>query len=126
MSQLNIRINEDVKQKAYKVCEKEGISISSVINMLLKKIGDENAIPYSLLCHDTKTFISQEKIKDVLLVYPLVENGTLSHGKAASILGMSKWEYIELLANIGIPYFTQDIEEVNKDVGTLKEILNIK
>lgn len=121
MTQLNIRIDENVKHKAEEVCKSEGITLSSIINMLLKKIGDDKSIPYSILSHN-----SNNKVKDALLVYPLVENGTISHGKAAEIIGMSKWEYIELLADIGIPYFTQNIKEVEEDVENLKELLNKK
>ena len=45
MVQINVRVDEDVKRKAERVCQEIGISMSSAINVYLKKIARENKIP---------------------------------------------------------------------------------
>lgn len=44
--------------------------------------------------------------------------------RAAEILGISKWELIELYGNEGIPYIDQSWEEVEQDAGNVMELLS--
>ena len=48
MVQINVRVDEDVKRRAERVCQEIGISMSSAINVYLKKIARENKIPFEL------------------------------------------------------------------------------
>lgn len=48
MVQINVRVDEDVKRGAERVCQEIGISMSSAINIYLKKIARENKIPFEL------------------------------------------------------------------------------
>lgn len=54
--------------------------------------------------------------RNAMMLYPYVKNLTISHGRAAEILGITKWELITLYDNIGLPYLDQDISEVMSDV----------
>lgn len=122
MAQLNIRIDDEIKLKAEETCKDIGISLSAAINMYLKRLGEDGQIPIELTSSIRKKDL--ELKKDILFIYPLVENGTLSHGKAAKALGLSKWEFIEELADLGIPYLSYDTSEVEKDLDTWKKIKN--
>ena len=51
-----------------------------------------------------------------LLLYPFIQNNTLSHGRAAEILGISKWALIQLYASMGIPYIDMDEAELKNDI----------
>ena len=62
------------------------------------------------------TFSSQQEMKpyidstnklrqNAILLYPYILDKTISHGRAAEILGMSKLDLFDLYANIGFPYF---------------------
>ena len=51
-----------------------------------------------------------------LLLYPFIQNGTISHGKAAEILGISKWALIQLYGSLGIPYIDMSEEELHEDI----------
>ena len=53
-----------------------------------------------------------------LLLYPFIQNGTLSHGRVAEILGISKWNLIELYGDMGIPYIDMDASELDSDIET--------
>lgn len=48
MAQISLRIDDDVKKKAEQVCSDIGMSLSTAINIYLKKLGRENRIPFEL------------------------------------------------------------------------------
>lgn len=53
-----------------------------------------------------------------LLVIELFREEKLSSGKAASLLGMSKFAFIQRLAAAGVPFIDMSKEEFLKDVET--------
>ena len=55
-----------------------------------------------------------------LLIYPYVQAGDISRGRAAEILGIHKLELIELYGEMGLPYFQETPEDLRKDLETLK------
>jgi len=46
-----------------------------------------------------------------LIVLELYRRGTISSGKAAQLLGMSRLEFIQYASRLGIPYFTMTEDE---------------
>jgi predicted HTH domain antitoxin len=46
-----------------------------------------------------------------LMVLELYRRGTISSGKAAELLGMSRWEFIHHASHLGIPYFAMMEDE---------------
>lgn len=62
--------------------------------------------------------------RNALLLYPFIKNETISHGRAADILGISKWELIELYGSEGIPYIDQSWDEVEQDAANVSELLS--
>ncbi|MGA9351569.1 MAG: UPF0175 family protein [Anaerolineae bacterium] len=50
-----------------------------------------------------------------LLVIGLYQEGRFSSGKAAELLGMTKREFIRLLARKGIPYLGYSLEELAEE-----------
>ena len=67
---------------------------------------------------------SDELRRNALLLYPFIKNETISHGRAADILGISKWELIELYGSEGIPYIDQSWNEVEQDAANVSELLS--
>jgi len=49
------------------------------------------------------------------LVIGLYQEGRISSGRAAELLGMSKREFIRLLARKGVPYFAYSSEELAEE-----------
>lgn len=43
-------------------------------------------------------------LRNAMLLYPYIKNDTISHGKAAEMLGIPKMELIELYGSLGIAY----------------------
>lgn len=48
MTQISVRLDENVKKEAEEACEDIGISLSSAINIFLKKLGREHRIPFEV------------------------------------------------------------------------------
>ena len=61
-------------------------------------------------------------MRNALFLYPSIVNNTISHGRVAELLGMSKMELIELYGRLGIPYLNMTDEEFEEEVQTVKRI----
>lgn len=58
-----------------------------------------------------------------MLLFPAISDHTISHGKAAELLGIQKRDLIELYANMGIPYVNQSWEEVEEDMHNIEIVI---
>ena len=61
--------------------------------------------------------------RNAMLLYPFIQNLTISHGRAAEILGVHKTDLIEFYDSIGIPYLNQSEDELMEDLATLDQVL---
>lgn len=67
-----------------------------------------------------------DAMRNALLLYPSIANNTISHGRAAELLGMRKMELIELYGRLGIPYLDMTDEEFDEEIQTIKRLVNLK
>lgn len=58
----------------------------------------------------------------ILLVVKRFRQGTISSGKAARILGMSRHEFLEVLAREGIPLFDPTPSELEDELKTVRSL----
>ena len=67
----------------------------------------------------------QEQVfeRNAMLLYPFIRNLTISHGRAAEILGVHKTDLIEFYDSMGIPYLDQDEDELMEDLTTLDRVM---
>ncbi|MCM1245238.1 MAG: UPF0175 family protein [Roseburia sp.] len=80
---------------------------------------------------EMKTFLSNENSVDelrrnALILYPYIKDLTISHGRAAEILGIPKWDLIELYESMGLPYLDLDISEVEKEINSYYQLQGVK
>ena len=80
---------------------------------------------------EMKTFLLSENSSDelkrnALILYPYVKDLTISHGRAAEILGIPKWDLIELYEDMGLPYLDVDISEVEKEIDSYHRLQGAK
>lgn len=61
--------------------------------------------------------------RNAMLLYPLIRNLTISHGRAAEILGVHKTDLIEFYDSMGIPYLNQSEDELMADLATLDRVM---
>ena len=58
-----------------------------------------------------------------LIVVELYRRGTISSGKAAQLLAMSRWEFLQHASSLGIPYFNMSLEEWDAEVKRIEQRL---
>jgi len=67
-----------------------------------------------------------ELAQKALMLYPMIKNETISHGRAATLLGINKLDLIYLYSSYGIPYIDMDADELQEDVDTLLALFDEK
>ena len=60
--------------------------------------------------------------RNAMMLYPLIRDLTISHGRAAEILGVHKTDLIEFYDAMGISYLNQSKEELLADLANLDKI----
>ena len=71
----------------------------------------------------TPYLISEDFERNAMLIYPFIKNMTISHGRAAEILGVRKRDLIEYYNSIGIPYLNQSKNDILSDVATFDRVM---
>ena len=72
MAQISFRIEDNVKSEAEKVLDAIGLSMSSAINIFLKKVVRENRIPFELTADP---FYSEKNIRYLENIMDDIRNG---------------------------------------------------
>ena len=65
-----------------------------------------------------------ELTRNALLLYPYILNQTISHGRAAEILGIRKLELIDLYDKLGYSYFDIIQDDLDDELNTFREFKN--
>jgi len=73
MTQVNFRIEEDVKNNAEKALKDMGLTMSSAITMFLVKVGREKRIPFEI---NADPFYSAENIAELERRVANLQNGS--------------------------------------------------
>ena len=79
----------------------------------------EDMVPY--LTDDMEHFFE----RNAMILFPYIQNLTISYGRAAEILGVHKTDLIEFYDSLGIPYLNQSEEELLEDLATLDRVLGV-
>ena len=65
-----------------------------------------------------KTSNKEDELKrNAMILYPYIKQGTISHGRAAEILGIFKMDLITLYGNLGLPYIELTDEEIEEELA---------
>ncbi len=63
-----------------------------------------------------------EFTRNALLLYPYILNQTISHGRAAEILGIRKTELIDLYDRLGYSYFDMTLDDLDDELNIFREL----
>ena len=63
-----------------------------------------------------------ELTRNALLRYPYILDQTISHGRAAEILGIRKSELIDLYDKLGYSYFDMIMDDLDNEMNTFREL----
>ena len=67
-----------------------------------------------------------EQLKiNVMILYPCIQQGMISHGKAAEILGMFKIDLITLYGKMGLSYIDMSEDEMEEKLETVKYLKEV-
>lgn len=79
-------------------------------------------IPDTMVEYTTVQNENEELMRNAMILFPYIQNETISHGKAAQILGINKLDLIALYSTLGIPYLDQTKEELESDIAVLRNL----
>ena len=77
----------------------------------------EAMVPFVLVADD-----QMQLRQNAMLVYPYIQDGTISHGKAAEILGIHKLDLIVLYGRAGMAYLQGSEEELEEDIRAIRDM----
>ena len=63
-----------------------------------------------------------EFTRNALLLNPYILNQTISHGRAAEILGIRKTELIDLYDRLGYSYFDMTLDDLDDELNIFREL----
>lgn len=63
-----------------------------------------------------------ELTRNALLLYPYILNQTISHGRAAEILGIRKSELIDLYDKLGYSYLNMTLDDLDVELNTFRQL----
>lgn len=79
-------------------------------------------VPVGMSKYLTAVNAETEIIRNALLLYPYILDQTISHGRAAEILGIRKSELIDLYDNLGYSYFDQTMDDLDAELDTFHQL----
>ena len=58
----------------------------------------------------------EEFERNAMMLYPHIVNATISHGRAAELLGVNKLDLIDFYGDMGLPYIRLTDEEIDDEL----------
>ncbi len=76
-------------------------------------------IPDEMITFAKPSNKEDELTRNAMILYPYIKQGTISHGRAAEILGIFKMDLITLYGNMGLSYIELTDDEINEELATV-------
>lgn len=76
-------------------------------------------IPDEMITFAKPSNKEDELTRNAMILYPYIKQGTISHGRAAEILGIFKMDLITLCGNMGLSYIELTDDEINEELATV-------
>ena len=57
--------------------------------------------------------------RNAMILYPFIQKLTISHGRAAEILGVHKLDLIDFYCSMGLPYLHQSIDDLESELADM-------
>ena len=88
--------------------------------MSMRKI--EINIPEGMVFYVSKTDEEAVLKQNAMILYPYIQDDTISYGKAAELLGVHKLDLIALYGKLGISYLRESVDELTSDLQAIKKL----
>lgn len=79
-------------------------------------------VPAGMKKYLAETNVETELTRNALLLYPYIANQTISHGRAAEILGIRKSELIDIYDKLGYSYFDMTMDDLDAELETFRQL----
>ena len=79
-------------------------------------------VPAAFLEYELDTKLIEERFSQQVVVY-LFADGRITSGEAATMLSMSRLDFLNLLHSCGVPYYDYTREELEQEQEVLDEVL---
>ena len=79
-------------------------------------------VPVEMKKYIVDTDAETDLVRNALLLYPYILNQTISHGRAAEILGIRKSELIDIYDKMGYSYFDMTMDDLDDELNTFREL----
>ena len=79
-------------------------------------------VPIGMSKYITTNDSEAELTRNALILYPYIVNQTISHGRAAEILGIRKSELIDLYDKLGYSYFDMIMDDLDTELETYERL----
>jgi len=66
----------------------------------------------------------EHRLREMMFI-ELFREGRISSGKGADLLGISLWDFVQLLASHNTNYFSQTPEDLDVELDTLDKFVNL-
>ena len=60
--------------------------------------------------------------RNAMILYPFIQNLTISHGRAAEILGVHKFDLIDFYCSMGMPYLNQSVDDLEAELADMHHV----
>lgn len=80
-------------------------------------------IPEALLPFASLKDEREKLVRNAMIIFPFIQDETISYGRAAEILNLKKNDLIQLYGGLGLPYFNQTKEELEEDLQNIKSVM---
>ena len=80
-------------------------------------------IPEALVPFVSPKNEQKQLLRNAMIIFPFIQDETISYGRAAEILNLKKIDLIQLYGSLGLPYFNQTKEELEEDLQNIKFIM---
>lgn len=91
----------------------------------MRTVNIQMAVPEEMAMYFEHEDVEQSFERNAMLLYPFIHDLTISHGRAAEILGVHKTDLIEYYDSIGIPYLNQSRDELMSDLATMDRVMGV-
>lgn len=79
-------------------------------------------VPAGMSKYLTVSNAESELTRNALLLYPYIVNQTISHGRAAEILGIKKTELIDIYDKLGYSYFDMTMDDLDMELDNYRQL----
>ena len=81
-------------------------------------------VPIGMSKYITSLSAETEIMRNALLLYPHILDQTISHGRAAELLGVTKTELLDIYDKLGYSYFDQTMDSLIEELEMFQRLKN--